>query len=521
MKSMTRCLVPMALVLILGLGASNLAVAQERQSRPPEYRELVVASQIKDAAARLKEFERIKAAYPVSQYMTAIERFIMNAKVELAETLDAVLNLQKDFLAKAQGPGRVQDPFMAADQILSHPRVKTFDKAKVLAVILSYRDEVLKAAEDPASFQGIPAAQQPAFKSYFVTGFWLPVAQAYLNAGETAQALSALDDYKKNGGNPDGTYFYTLGGVYERAGRDREAYGAFLSAAAENYEDSADRAKALYTKINGKPDGFEAALEAELKVLPYHPEPFKAPAGWKGKAVLAELFTGSECPPCVGADLGFDGLIETYPIKYLAVLEYHLPIPRPDPMMNAATKARQEYYGINSTPTVVIDGGEKLIGGGNRGMAEGKYKGYKAEIDPKLAAEPGVALKAKAVRSGDVVTVDYDFSKVVPGAEYDIALVQGEEAYRGSNGLMFHKHVVRDLVVVDPAAAKKASFNLAASEQAGDRYLTDFENTNTRFHEFRFAERHNKIDRSNLEIVFFVQDKETKKVFNAVVAVVK
>jgi thiol-disulfide isomerase/thioredoxin len=44
--------------------------------------------------------------------------------------------------------------------------------------------------------------------------------------------------------------------------------------------------------------------------------------------VLAELFTGSECPPCVGADLAFDGLVEAVPAKYLAVLVYHLPIPR-------------------------------------------------------------------------------------------------------------------------------------------------------------------------------------------------
>jgi hypothetical protein len=521
MKKMTRCLAALALVLALGWGVSNLGFAQDRQGRPPEYREIVVASQIKDASARLKEFERIKAAYPESRFTTAIDRFITNAKVELADTLDAVLGLQRDFLAKAQGPARIQDPFVAADQILSHPKLKSFDKVKVLNAILNYRQEALKAAGEPGGLQGIPPGQQDAFKSYFVTGFWLPVAQAYLNAGNTAKATSALDDYKKEGGSSDGAYFYTLGGVYEKAGKDKEAYGAYLSAAAENYEDSVDRAKGLYTKINGKADGFEAVLAAELKALPYHPEAFKAPAPWKGKAVLVELFTGSECPPCVGADLGLDGLIESYPPKYLAVLEYHLPIPQPDPMMNEATKKRQEYYGVNSTPTVVIDGEKKIVGGGGRGMAEGRYKEYKAEIDARLAAEPGVSLKARASRSGDAVTVDYDFDKTLPGAEYQLVLVQAEEAYKGSNGLMSHKNVVRDIITVDPAAARKASFDLAASEQAAGKYLTDFENTNTRFPGFKFPERHNKIDRSRLAVVFFVQDKETKKVLNAVVAEVK
>jgi tetratricopeptide (TPR) repeat protein len=521
MKRNVRSIAVWTFLLVLGLAAAGRIFAQDRQGRPPEYQELVAATRIQDAAARLKEFERIKAAYPQSRFMSSIDMYILSAKVELAGILDEILAIQKDFLAGVKGPMRLQGQMIAADEILTHPKLGTFDKAAVLAAVLGYRDAAVKIAEDPSAFEGVPPARRESFKSYVVTGFSLLVAQARLNAGDTAEAMAALDGYKKEGGMTDGPYFYTLGGVLEKMGKTEEAYKAFLSAAAEEYEDSVERARTLYTKLNGKADGFEAALEAKLKALPYHPEPFTAPAGWKGKAVLAELFTGSECPPCVGADMGFDGLIETYPTKYLAVLEYHLPIPRPDPMMNPATKARQEYYDVNSTPTVVIDGDKKMIGGGSRGMAEGKYKEYKAEIDARLGAEPSVALKVQAVRAGDTINVAYDFDKAVPGAEYDIALVQGEEGYKGSNGLLFHKLVVRDIVAVDPVAAKKASFDLTASELATDQYLTNFENTSTRFQGFKFAERHNKIDRTNLEVVFFVQDKASKKVLNAVVAAVK
>jgi len=254
------------------------------------------------------------------------------------------------------------------------------------------------------------------------------------------------------------------------------------------------------------------------KALPFHPEPFKAPADWKGKAVLAELFTGSECPPCVGADLGFDGLIESVPAKYLVILEYHLPIPRPDPMMNPATKKRQDVYGVNSTPTVLIDGTNKLVGGGSRGMAEGKFKQYKAAVEPLLAAAPEVSLKIQGSLSGGIVKAVYDFDKTVPGAEYHVVLVQGEQEYKGSNGLAYHKLVVRDIVTVDPAAAKTATFDLAAAEKATDTYLTDFEKTYTRVPNFKWAVRHNAIARKGLKVVFFVQNKESKKVLNAVVA---
>jgi len=510
-----------AALAALALALAGQAFAQERQATPPEYRELVAASQIKDAAARLKEFERIKAAYPESRFVAGINSSILSAKVELAGTLDAVLALQKDLLAGGQGAARLQSPIVAADQILSHPKLKTFNKNDVVDVILRYQEQALKAVQDPASFQGIPSDRQGPFKTQLINGFELLVAQAYLNAEDTAKAKASLDAYKQGGGVTGGAYLYTLGGVYEKTNKTKEAYDAFLGAAVDNYQDAADRARELYVKLNGKPDGFDAALEARVKALPYEPGPFNAPANWKGKAVLAELFTGSECPPCVGADLGFDGLVETYPAKFLAVLEYHLPIPRPDPMMNQATKKRQDYYGINSTPTVVIDGDKDATGGGSRGMAEGKFKQYKAQIDGRLVADPGVALKVKTTRAGDTIKVDYDFDKPVSGAEVQIVLVQGEEKYKGSNGLEFHKLVVRDLVTADPAAPKQATFDLAASEQKSDQYLTEFENTSTRFQNFKFPERHARIDRSKLRIVVFLQDKETKKVLNAVVGDVK
>jgi thiol-disulfide isomerase/thioredoxin len=255
--------------------------------------------------------------------------------------------------------------------------------------------------------------------------------------------------------------------------------------------------------------------------LPSHPEPFAPPAGWKGKAVLAELFTGSECPPCVGADLGFDGLIESIPAQYLTILEYHLPIPRPDPMMNPATKKRRGVYGVNSTPTVVIDGTEKMIGGGSRGMAEGKFKQYKEQILARLAETPGAALKIKAFFASGAVKVDFEIDKPVPGAEVNVVLVQGEQVYKGSNGLAYHKLVVRDLAVIDPAVTKTTTFDLAASEKATDDFLTEFEKTYTRIPNFKWSVRHNAIARQGLKVALFVQDKETKKVLNSVSADVK
>ncbi|MBN2264755.1 MAG: hypothetical protein JW775_02980 [Candidatus Aminicenantes bacterium] len=519
----TRIRLKIAAALLAGLAviASARPAAQERQAPPPEYKELVAAYQIKDPALRLEAYERIKAANPNTSYLEAIEAGIQDAKVALAETLDAVIALQRDFLAGAGGPDRLQKPMAMAVQLLNHPRLESFDHARVLEIALAYRGQAIRAADEPASYAGVPEAQRDLFKSYVLSAFDLLTARAYLNVGDTDKAMYSIDAYRKAGGATGGNYYYVLAGVLESQGRVAEAAEAYLSAAVEDYMDARDKALRLHVHLHGSAEGFEAALESKMKALPFDPEPFKAPADWKGKTVLAELFTGSECPPCVGADLAFDGLIASIPSRYLAVLVYHLPIPRPDPMMNAAAVNRAGAYGVNSAPTVIIDGGGKSVGGGGRGAAEAKYGQYRGVIEPLLSADPAVRLKAGATLAGDTVDVVYELDRAVPGADYALALVQDEQEHKGSNGVAYHRMVVRDLKLVDPAAPGTASFDLAASERATDAYLTEFEKTYTRVPDFKWQVRRHEIPRRGLRMVFFAQDKASGRVLNAVVAEVK
>ncbi|HSA97318.1 MAG TPA: hypothetical protein VLJ16_14805, partial [Acidobacteriota bacterium] len=390
-----------------------------------------------------------------------------------------------------------------------------------LQAILAYKTEASAALADPANYEGIPGDQRDFLKTQVLNATELTVARAYLNAGDAGRASATLEAYRRAGGPASANYEYMVGGVRETTGRLQESYEAYLAAAVDNFEDAADRAKSLYVKIKGSSDGFEAALAAKVQALPFTPEPFKAPADWMGKVVLAELFTGSECPPCVAADIGFDALIETFPEKYLAVLVYHLPIPRPDPMMNPATEDRAGYYDVNSTPTVVIDGQKTASGGGNRAMAEGKYAEYRAAIEPLLSSLPALKPSVRAALAGDKVNVSFDPDQVIPEADYLLALVQASQEHKGSNGVVYHKMVVRDLLRVGPQGPRSASFDLAASEQKADQYLTDFEKSYTRVPNFKWPVRRNAIARTGLKVVFFVQDRASRKVLNAAVADVK
>ena len=120
-----------------------------------------------------------------------------------------------------------------------------------------------------------------------------------------------------------------------------------------------------------------------------------------GRIVLAELFTGAECGPCVAADHAFDNLAEYYPRNDLAILEYHVHIPGPDPLTNPDSYRRYSYYGGDfGTPTVFIDGKEKLTGGGNDVVAANRFRvyNYLAGKHGKKKPTPSAALRFAAVK---------------------------------------------------------------------------------------------------------------------------
>ncbi len=60
--------------------------------------------------------------------------------------------------------------------------------------------------------------------------------------------------------------------------------------------------------------------------------PKTSPTG--NRVSVLELFTGAQCPPCVGADLATEALEHLYSQSHLIVLRYHVHIPAFDPMTN-------------------------------------------------------------------------------------------------------------------------------------------------------------------------------------------
>ena len=330
--------------------------------------------------------------------------------------------------------------------------------------------------------------------------------------------------------NTDASLYF--GKIYEARNDDAGALNAYLHAA--SFGGSADIKESLerlYVKRYGSLAGLHEKLDAILlaRPKPFDPGRLERSRSDGGRVVLAELFSGAECPPCVAADLAFDGIIERYDRTAVAVLEYHLNIPGPDPMTNPDSERRADYYEVQGTPAAVIEGVEKRFEGGRATAAAQNFKALQDMIEPRLAGAPEVKFSSVSLkREAGKVTVSGKVEWTPDAAgrpgklRLRIALAEETVHYTGANGIHFHHMVVRKLL--GPAdgiplsdQGNKAGFSesvsLSGLEAGLKEYLDNYEREYATLRgDFRFKEKPYGINPSLLRAVVFVQDDGTGQV---------
>jgi hypothetical protein len=286
-------------------------------------------------------------------------------------------------------------------------------------------------------------------------------------------------------------------------------------------EGLAKDAEARHAKVEGRID------EKYLKHVP----PFK-PALYPGRknpkanqVVLMELFTGAECPPCVAADVAFDALLMTYKPAEFIGLQYHLPIPGPDPLTNDDSEQRQNYYAtvIAGTPSTLFNGKSEAPQGGSLADSKLKYVEYRRIIDQMLETTKDAEITLSATRSGDQIKIVAS-ARVVEGAGavskgepvLRLALTEESIRYVGGNQVRFHHHVVRAF----PGGTKgkdltagmgkvELTFDLGDLKSQLESYLRDFAKTSS------LSNPLPAVKLENLAVVAFVQDDSDRRVLGA------
>lgn len=408
--------------------------------------------------------------------------------------------------------GREDDPLLRSQAAVFMARTAVrLDLAEQWA-----RDGVSAAAEHGGVSEAIAAR--------------MALAKVYSAQGQHRAVLATVYPVRELIEPWDSDFWIMMSTTQEALGQKEEALKTLLQAAAVYPQDQLmAKAEQLFAELNGGSEGFSAALEtARKEISDFSPGRYSGSTSGN-RVVLAELFTGAECAPCAGADRAFDALSEYYNRQALAILEYHLHIPGPDPLTNHHSEARYGFYGRNfGTPTVFINGTEKITGGGPAIVARNRFTSYNYIIQKGLEERTAVKISATADLSADQITLDGQVEGVPESAGIlNVALAEKAIHYEGGNGVNHHIFVVRALMNGGEGLPIKGNssdpqrfhyqFDLKAVETGLSQYLEQWQQENAS--RFRgsdgWRERPEKLDRSNLSLVLWVQDPQSKEVWQS------
>jgi hypothetical protein len=354
--------------------------------------------------------------------------------------------------------------------------------------------------------------------------------------GELQDALEILRSIEDLASPWSTDFWLALGGIYQKLGRPENAVNAYMNGlTAANPKELRDTLEPVYRKLHGSIDGLNADLD-RLKQSGAEFDPGRYPPGEHrtGKVMLAELFTGAECSPCVASDIAFDALGEYYPRTDVVIIEYHVHIPGPDPLTTNDSWDRYQSYRGGGTPTVVIDGRESVMGGGPKYVARNRFNLYRNAIQKYQGDEPGMSLKIDVLLRHDSVAVAAHVGQFPGRAKalncvLHLALVQRSVNYAGGNGIARHAMVVRKLFggpagtpVSSTLPEETVMLNLSMADvEAGIRDLLhdpkgqpSWPGRRRNFTGWRAVPEN--IDRSNLTVAAWIQNADTHEVLQSV-----
>src|SRR6266540_2723353 len=414
-----------ASLLALTICASHSLFAQAppatQSEVPPDdkaYREAIL---LLDPQRRIDAMERFLIDYPQSRYAAGIPNLIFGWLIKDGQ--------KEKILAQAN---------------------RIIDKAPENAKSVAYHAVAAKLLELQRQSYNM-RGQTPPPDGYLLRGFnstratyLVTLGQVYLKKGRDAEAEKAFKDAHKASPSLEAASI-GLATVVAKSGDNARAVEIMAEAAVSGRMTGESRQllEELYRKTRQDSlSGLEEMLDERYRRAfpnPLRVKHYKPGSSRKDRVVLAEVFTGSGCPPCVAADLAFDAVLDRYERRDVAVLMYHLHIPRPDPMANAATQNRATFYGVRGVPSYMIDG-QAGGGGGSREATEAIYNRFNPGIEKRLGVPSQAEIKLETALDGGVVKVRATVAKVEsqsPSLKLNLALVEKSLRYGGENGVRF------------------------------------------------------------------------------------
>ena len=163
------------------------------------------------------------------------------------------------------------------------------------------------------------------------------------------------------------------------------------------------------------------------------------------ECVLIEAFTGIGCPYCPAAANGIAQMLEEG--LSIAPLAFHNSYYSPPQYATTETNGRATYYNVNSFPTVLIDGMNRIEGGGT--ASQSSYSYYKPYYDQRINVPSPFSIDLSfEYHSGTECVAKALVNKVVE-CEGDIRVfiaLTESNIHQSWQGLQELNAVVRDIV---------------------------------------------------------------------------
>jgi hypothetical protein len=526
------------------LAVAVIAVAAGQVPARPELQALRDAGKIADPSARVKAIDDLLAAYPdstylVDAYVTKITALLAVQPIDLA-AVDAAAARART-VKTPRTPHEVLNllaiTLMNAPATIGRAEALERDAIGMLDETSYVRDWQARYTRNPDDPKEVAAQAKEGRNRYAGTMslYQLYLGRILLKAGREAEAKAAFEA-SLTFSPLQGSAALALAGMAEQAGDTADAYRRLSWAAVTGRLTGADRPRldAAYATLH--PGATPADVDTDLDRL--FRESFKnpIPAGRyvpsparTNRVVLAEMFTGAGCVPCLSVDLSFEAMLDRYTRDDLVVLMYHIHAPTSDPLSNASVQARGKYYGVTGAPTTFIDGARETAEGPRDDALE-VFHQLDAAVGRDLEQAAAASVRVSATRRGSVVTARAEVAGVPAGSpdvRLQIALVEALVRYSGENGQRFHPMVTRAFGGADmngfaidaskPVTAASQAFDLDALAAGNLQYYDDYAaDMKARVGlAVSFHEKKHVIDPANVAVVAFVQDVKTRRVLQA------
>lgn len=236
------------------------------------------------------------------------------------------------------------------------------------------------------------------------------------------------------------------------------------------------------TSVNGISDENQANNDAEKEIV--------AAIGLTDKIPMIEHFSSSTCGPCVEVNAGMEEFTNENEGKF-TYTKYPMNWPGSgDPYYTSEAGIRKTFYDVSGVPKIFFDG-----------IVDESYAIEPEELEAKLATPSIVNIRGAFNMDGNTINVTADFMSYIDIDNMKAFISVNEKTTTenvGSNGETEFHHIMMKML----EDAEGNDISISAGEYQSFEFSYDMSTTNVE-------------EISDLEVALWLQDADTKEIFNS------